>query len=719
VALGRGGLLPIQRSVGNQAIGRLMEGLSSHQDLPAMGEARSDPGGAPLDPATRRLMEEYLGADLGSVRVQVEQGAPATASERESSAQTVGTKLVFSAGRYQPGSPGGRALLVHELTHAIQAMAGTSRLGQPASSVDTLEREAREVARAFRSGRVSPPVQGVARGLAVALRGGPDDPTGDATFGDIVSPLEVDPETGRTTLPQPDPKQVAERVELRIEQGAWVEAGRDGVRRASGMYSYVVQNGRVYGSRYGHLAAAAGGRVSYAGEVMFTDGTVEFWNAGSGTYRPAQFVRDRAPFDPGKYRPMASDPGEKRLYPQLPVFQEGSSAGLKARRPRPAQVPPGSAPAPPAPASTRGQPPPGVPARSEPQAPASRPAPPVGSGVAGPSTARRTEPAKPSEPTATAGRPLRTEAVNAGIMLAHSIIRDGLTQISSDKAQAEAWTEYYAESHQIVDELWDRPGEGAVLRFGFAHVRHPSADMPDRTRYLGMQRAISRSPQVRVPLPQSWGERELRDISPENVTYETIARWIPPVRLAEAGGALRAAAETAPEKAPVFVGTVADLALVLQPLLQREGFVGTTLSEYELLTRGQPGFAGYEVAVPNGRMLIVHGVRDQRLEEVTSRLRERLTGRADALQADIEREESRLREYLQERWPFTIRRGDIKLDPHMFDRPKAHLSSARGTMSLGAFRHAWESIQQGERHVYQNWKVLYHYSRGHPYEGAD
>jgi hypothetical protein len=325
----------------------------------------------------------------------------------------------------------------------------------------------------------------------------------------------------------------------------------------------------------------------------------------------------------------------------------------------------------------------------------------------------------PSEPTATAGRPLRAEAVNAAVMLAHSIIKDGLTQISSDKAQAEAWTEYYAESHQIIDELWDRPGEGAVLRFGFAHIRHPSPDMPDRTRYLGMQRSISRSPQVRVPLPQSWGERDLRDISPENVTYETISRWIPPVRVAEAGGAVRAAAETTPEKAPVFVGTVADLARILQPLLRREGFVGTTLSEYELLTRGQPGFAGYEVAVPNARMLIVQAVRDQRLEEVKSRLQERLTGRADALQADIEREESRLREYLQERWPFTIRRGDIKLDPHMFDLPKAHLSSARGAMALGAFRHAWESIQKGERHVYQNWKVLYHYSQGHPYEGPD
>jgi hypothetical protein len=266
------------------------------------------------------------------------------------------------------------------------------------------------------------------------------------------------------------------------------------------------------------------------------------------------------------------------------------------------------------------------------------------------------------------------------------------------------------------------------LRFGFAQIRHPSPDMPGQTRYLGMQRAISRNPEARVPLPQSWGDRDLRDISPENVTYQTITRWIPPVRPAGPGAPSRAPtgqlapsglAETPPEKAQIVVSTAANLAQVLQPLLQREGFVGTTLNEYELLTRGQPVFPGYEVVVPNARLLILQAVRDQRLEEVRNKLQERLTSRADQLQADIEREEGRLREYLQEGWPFTLRRGDIKLDPHMFDAPKAHLSSARGTIPLGALRHAWESIQKGEEHVHQNWKVLYHYSQGHPYEGPD
>jgi hypothetical protein len=60
------------------------------------------------------------GPDFGAVRIHDGADAAAAARSLSASAYTVGHDIVFAAGRYQPGTPAGRALLAHELTHVVQ-----------------------------------------------------------------------------------------------------------------------------------------------------------------------------------------------------------------------------------------------------------------------------------------------------------------------------------------------------------------------------------------------------------------------------------------------------------------------------------------------------------------------------------------------------------------------------------------------------------------------
>lgn len=78
-------------------------------------------GGQPLDHFTREFFEPKLGFDLGGVRVHTGARAAQSARELAAKAYTIGNDVVFSAGRYQPGTSAGRHLLAHELAHVTQA----------------------------------------------------------------------------------------------------------------------------------------------------------------------------------------------------------------------------------------------------------------------------------------------------------------------------------------------------------------------------------------------------------------------------------------------------------------------------------------------------------------------------------------------------------------------------------------------------------------------
>lgn len=93
--------------------------LVGHSTAPA-ATVVSNPGERPLDPQTRGFMEERFGHDFSGVRVHTNDAAGQSALAFGAHAYTVGSDIVFGAGRYQPGTAAGRHLLAHELTHVVQ-----------------------------------------------------------------------------------------------------------------------------------------------------------------------------------------------------------------------------------------------------------------------------------------------------------------------------------------------------------------------------------------------------------------------------------------------------------------------------------------------------------------------------------------------------------------------------------------------------------------------
>lgn len=106
--------------------------------------------GQPLDPATRGLMEARFGHDFSKVRVHTDARASESAHAINALAYTVGSDVVFGAGRYAPDSSQGKRLLAHELAHTIQQAPGIARQAGtiPAPPLD-LSGPASKKARAF------------------------------------------------------------------------------------------------------------------------------------------------------------------------------------------------------------------------------------------------------------------------------------------------------------------------------------------------------------------------------------------------------------------------------------------------------------------------------------------------------------------------------------------------------------------------------------------
>ncbi|HEX2268867.1 MAG TPA: DUF4157 domain-containing protein, partial [Pyrinomonadaceae bacterium] len=120
------------------------EGAGS--SVPAsVGHALSE-SGSPLPSSIRANMERRFGHDFSQVRVHANEPAAKSARDVNATAFTVGHDIVFSAGRFSPGTHEGRRLLAHELTHVVQqggASEGELRIGEPNS---LLEAEADRVA---------------------------------------------------------------------------------------------------------------------------------------------------------------------------------------------------------------------------------------------------------------------------------------------------------------------------------------------------------------------------------------------------------------------------------------------------------------------------------------------------------------------------------------------------------------------------------------------
>ena len=81
-------------------------------------------GGRPLEPALQQDMGQRFGHDFSQVRVHSSVAAEQSAKDVNAHAYTVGTNIVFGAGRFAPGTHEGRRLLAHELTHVVQQTGG-------------------------------------------------------------------------------------------------------------------------------------------------------------------------------------------------------------------------------------------------------------------------------------------------------------------------------------------------------------------------------------------------------------------------------------------------------------------------------------------------------------------------------------------------------------------------------------------------------------------
>jgi hypothetical protein len=100
-------------------------------------EAISSPG-RPLDPGPRTAMETRFGRDFGDVRVHTGADAARSATSQGAGAYTVGNHVVFGPGYFAPQTPGGQAILAHELAHVTQqaGSAGPARPGGAAAEAE-------------------------------------------------------------------------------------------------------------------------------------------------------------------------------------------------------------------------------------------------------------------------------------------------------------------------------------------------------------------------------------------------------------------------------------------------------------------------------------------------------------------------------------------------------------------------------------------------------
>ena len=76
--------------------------------------------GRPLEPTIQHDMEQRFGHDFSRVRVHSGAEAEQSALEVSANAYTIGSDIVFGAGRFAPGTNEGRRLIAHELTHVVQ-----------------------------------------------------------------------------------------------------------------------------------------------------------------------------------------------------------------------------------------------------------------------------------------------------------------------------------------------------------------------------------------------------------------------------------------------------------------------------------------------------------------------------------------------------------------------------------------------------------------------
>jgi len=135
----------LQQTIGNRAVGRLLHPEQTGEVAAPTGEGR------PMSPKLRSMFEERFGEDFRKVRIHASEHAAESARALDAVAYTVGTDVVFDAGKFNPNSKQGEHLLAHELAHVVQQSRGGDA-PQSFNSGSGLEQEAAQAATQFSSG---------------------------------------------------------------------------------------------------------------------------------------------------------------------------------------------------------------------------------------------------------------------------------------------------------------------------------------------------------------------------------------------------------------------------------------------------------------------------------------------------------------------------------------------------------------------------------------
>lgn len=123
----------VRRSVVDEVVG--LEGGPLATDTEARIQ-RSRGRGSPLPESLRRSMENSFGAHFGTVRVHTDPSADELNRSLRSRAFTVGGDIFFAQNQYQPRVKAGQELLAHELTHTIQQGGAPVRRSSVEPAVD-------------------------------------------------------------------------------------------------------------------------------------------------------------------------------------------------------------------------------------------------------------------------------------------------------------------------------------------------------------------------------------------------------------------------------------------------------------------------------------------------------------------------------------------------------------------------------------------------------
>ncbi len=103
-----------------------VSGLEANNQVTSeINSARSSGNSSSLDSSTKAFMESRFARDLCNVRIYADDRAAKSAHSVNAVAYTVGNKVVFGQGQYQPFTLEGKRLFAHELTHVLQQTTAT------------------------------------------------------------------------------------------------------------------------------------------------------------------------------------------------------------------------------------------------------------------------------------------------------------------------------------------------------------------------------------------------------------------------------------------------------------------------------------------------------------------------------------------------------------------------------------------------------------------